>query len=216
MNKKMIIQAGSKLLLIGDSITDCDRARYPGAAAPEALGNGYVALVDAWLRAAHPAHPVRIVNRGISGDTVRDLRARWRVDVSDQNPDWLGIMIGINDVWRLFGQEPEQHVPEDEYAATLEQLVSETRPRLRGLVLMTPYFIEPDLKEPMRAMMDRYGQIVAGLAARHDAVLVNTQAAFDTALAHMPPPALSHDRVHPNLTGHMILARAFLRAIGAA
>ena len=207
----MIIQPHSTLVMIGDSITDCGRGRGDDGA----LGDGYVSLVDAWLRAAHPERPVRVVNRGIGGDTTRDLRARWQSDVLDLRPDWLSVMIGINDVWRLFGPEPEEHVPEAEYAATLEHLVGTTRPRLRGMVLMTPYFIEPDRGEPMRAMMDRYGRIVTDVAARHDALLVDTQAAFDDVLRHMPPAALCDDRVHPNLSGHMILARAFLRGIGA-
>ena len=213
----MIIQRGSKLLMIGDSITDCGRARPMGEAADNGLGDGYVALVDAWLRAAHPAWPVGIVNMGISGDTVRDLRARWQTDVLDQAPDWLSIFIGINDVWRRFGDAAQmaEHVPMDEYAATLEELVSDTRPRLQGLVMLTPFFIEPDTGEPMRAMMDRYGQVVADVAARHDAILIDTQAAFDAVLEHVPPTALSLDRVHPYLTGHMILALAFWRGIGA-
>lgn len=211
----MIIESDSKLLMIGDSITDCGRGRPAGVG--DGLGDGYVALVDAWLRAAHSARPVRVVNMGVGGDTVRDLRARWQTDALDQRPDWLSICIGINDVWRLFGDAwmRADHVPPNEYAAVLERLVSETRPRLRGLVLMTPYFIEPDGRYPMRAMMDQYGLIVGDIAARHDAILVDTQAAFDAVLRYIPPAALSQDRVHPNLTGHMVLARAFLRGIGA-
>lgn len=211
----MIIESDSKLLMIGDSITDCGRGRPVGEG--DGLGDGYVALVDAWLRAAHPTRPARVVNMGVGGDTVRDLRARWQTDALDQRPDWLSICIGINDVWRRFGDAwmRADHVPPNEYAAVLEWLVSETRPRLRGLVLMTPYFIEPDGRDPMRAMMDQYGRIVGDIAARHDAILVDTQAAFDAVLPYVSPAALSHDRVHPNLTGHMILARAFLSGIGA-
>lgn len=213
----MIIQQGSNLLMIGDSITDCGRARNAHTAAADELGDGYVALIDAWFRAAHPAWPIRVVNRGNSGDTVRDLRARWQRDVLDVAPDWLSICIGINDVWRRFGDplQLRDHVSQEEYTATLEQLVAETRPRLRGLVLMTPFMIEPDHRDPMRAMMDQYGQVMADLAARYDAILIDTQAAFDAVLAHVPPHALSHDRVHPYLTGHVILARAFLRGVGA-
>ena len=212
----MIIKPGSKLLMIGDSITDCGRARPVGEG--EGLGDGYVALVDAWLRAAHPAQPVGVVNMGVGGDTARDLRARWQTDVLEQKPDWLSVCIGINDVWRWFEDPPaaDRVVPLDEYAAILEQLLSETRPRLHGLVLLTPFFIEPNRHEPMRAMMDRYGQVAANLAARHEAILIDTQAAFDAVMAHVPPAVLSHDRVHPYLTGHMILARAFWRGIGAA
>lgn len=211
----MILEPGTNLLMIGDSITDCGRERPAGEG--DGLGDGYVALVDAWLRAAYPARPVRVVNMGVGGDTVRDLRARWQTDVLDRRPDWLSICIGINDVWRRFGDpwQAAEHVPPDEYAETLERLVGETRSQIRGLVLMTPYFIEPDSSDPMRAMMNEYGRLVAGLAARHGALLVDTQAAFDAVLEHVPAVSLSHDRVHPNLIGHMILARAFLRAIEA-
>jgi len=211
----MILEPGSKLLMIGDSITDCGRARPVGQG--DGLGDGYVTLVNAWLRAAYPARAVRVTNMGVGGDTTRDLQARWQTDVLDLAPDWLSIFIGINDVWQWFG-DPKQwraHVPPDEYAAALERLVVDTRPRLRGMVLMTPFFIEPDRGEPTRAMMDQYGHIVAEVAARHDAILVDTQAAFDAVLRYVPPVELSHDRVHPGLTGHMILARAFLHGIGA-
>ena len=36
----------------------------------------------------------------------------------------------------------------------------------------------------------------------------------DPLLAHVHSAALSWDRVHPNQTGHMVIARAFLDAIG--
>ncbi|HYO89180.1 MAG TPA: hypothetical protein VER79_11055 [Candidatus Limnocylindrales bacterium] len=78
---------------------------------------------------------------------------------------------------------------------------------------MTPYFIEPNRTDPMRIMMDQYGAVVCELASRYEAIFVDTQAAFDRVLAELHPMALAGDRVHPNLTGHMILARAFLEAV---
>lgn len=214
----MRIQQDSKLVMIGDSITDCDRARPVAEADGNDLGHGYVGLVDAWVRATLPQWRLRVVNMGISGNTVRDLRARWQTDVLDLAPDWVSVLIGINDVWRQFQNplQPERHVLPSEYAATLDALVAETRPIVRGMVLMTPFFIEPDPREPMRARMDEYGRVVAELAARHDAILVDTQAAFDAVMAHVHPMTLALDRVHPGLTGHMILARAFLRALDLA
>jgi lysophospholipase L1-like esterase len=124
-------------------------------------------------------------------------------------------MIGINDVWRQFDAplQTEWHVSLDEYASILAQLVRTTRPQLKGLVLMTPYFIEPNRADPMRAMMDRYGEVVRQLAGEYQAILVDTQAAFECVLTEVHPMALASDRVHPNLAGHMILARAFLKAL---
>jgi lysophospholipase L1-like esterase len=95
----------------------------------------------------------------------------------------------------------------------LEDLIRTTRPQLKGLVLMTPFFIEPNRTDPMRVKMDQYGEVVRELAQRYDAILVDTQAAFDSVLTELHPMTLAGDRVHPNTTGHMILARAFLKAV---
>jgi lysophospholipase L1-like esterase len=211
----MKIQPNSKLVMIGDSITDCGRVRPIGEENGDGLGTGYVSLINACLTATIPQAHIRIINMGVSGNTVRDLAARWSSDVVALNPDWLSIMIGINDVWRQFEPWPqtEEHVGLEEYARTLETLIRTTQPQLKGLVLMTPYFVEPNRTDPMRAMMDEYGAAVRELAGHHEAILVDTQAAFDSVLAELRPTALAEDRVHLNLTGHMILTRAFLKAV---
>ncbi len=212
----MIIRPNSKLLMIGDSITDCDRARPIGESADEGLGTGYVALIDGLINATCPEMHIRIINMGISGNMVRDLKARWRSDVLNLSPDWLSIMIGINDVWRHFDPltQDEQQVSLDEYSSTLEELIRATLPMLKGLVLMTPYFIESNRGDPMRAMMDRYGAVVCDLASKYKMIFVDTQAAFDEVLKELQPSALAGDRVHPNQTGHLVLARAFLKTVG--
>lgn len=212
----MIIQPNNKLLMIGDSITDCDRARPIGEGLFDALGKGYVNIINSLLTAHYPAHHIRMVNMGISGNTVRELQGRWQSDVLELEPDWLSVCIGINDVWRHFHSpsQPEWYVPLDEYSQTLEKLLQVTRPSLTGLILMTPYFIEPNKTEPMRLMMDRYGAVVKQLADKYQAVVVDTQAAFDAVLADLHPMALAWDRVHPTPAGHMVLAQAFLKTIG--
>ena len=96
----MQLEKNSTLLFIGDSITDCGRARPVGE--KDGLGNGYVAQINAILNATHPDRSIRVLNTGISGNRVCDLKGRWQPDVLGLNPDWLSIMIGINDVWRQF------------------------------------------------------------------------------------------------------------------
>jgi lysophospholipase L1-like esterase len=213
---QMLIQPNSKLVMIGDSITDCGRIRPVGEGSPDALGNGYVNFVDSLLTARYPENRIRVINMGVSGNTIRDLQERWKTDVLDLKPDWLSVMIGINDVWRHFSNAiiPEQEVSLAEYSRTLDKLLLITQPTLKGLVLMTPYFIEPNHDDPMRKMMDEYGAVVRQLANKHKAILVDTQGAFDAVLTHLHPMALVFDRVHPFSSGHMVLARAFLQGIG--
>lgn len=210
------IPPGSKLVMIGDSITDCERGRPVGEGLFDALGRGYVSLVNSLLQSTAPDHPIRIVNMGTSGNTVRDLRARWQTDVLDLQPDWVSVMIGINDVWRRFDSplQAEWHVPLPEYREILAELVAATRPHVQGMVLMTPYVVEPNRADPMREMMDAYGAAVRAIASEHAAIFVDTQAAFDRVLAHLHPMSLAWDRIHPNQPGHMVLARAVLDAIG--
>jgi len=212
----MKLDKHSKLVMVGDSITDGGRAQPDGEGLFGALGTGYVSLIDSLLGAAYPALGVRIVNKGTSGNTVRDLEARWQADVLDQRPDWVSVMIGTNDVWRQFDSptRPEQAVSLEEYGQILDALIARTRPDVKGLILLTPFYIEPNRADAMRARMDEYGAAVRAVAERHDALLVDTQASFDAALASCYPATLAWDRVHPSQTGHMILARAFLNAVG--
>ncbi|MDE1170109.1 MAG: SGNH/GDSL hydrolase family protein [Verrucomicrobium sp.] len=212
----LLIPPSAKLLMIGDSITDAGREKPVAEGLFDPLGRGYVTMVEAVLGAFRPRNQIRIVNMGTSGDTVRDLKARWKTDVLDLKPTWLSVMIGINDVWRQFDspKRAEIQVLPAEYEKTLDALLRKTKPLLDGLVLMTPFYLEPSLKDPMRRRMDEYGAIVKKLAARHGAVFVDTQAAFDRALEGGHSAALAWDRVHPNQAGHMILARAFLEAVG--
>ena len=141
-----------KILFIGDSITDCDRR---GSAQP--LGDGYVSMLYNFLQARYPELRLTIVNRGVGGDTTRELNARWQRDVVDEHPDWLSVGIGINDVWRSFGDDPRSAVPIDEYESTLRRLLDRALEATgAGLIMMEPYMIEPDLSQPMRRQMDLY------------------------------------------------------------
>jgi len=214
----MIIPAQSKLLFIGDSITDADRADS-GETTPwdvhSGLGKGYVNLVNAMLTVSAPELKLRVINRGVSGNTVLDLAARWQTDVLDLKPDWLSVMIGINDVWRQFDvpRRNEAHVAPAVFERTYRDLLEQVRPQLQGLVLMTPYVFEANRSDAMRARMDEYGSLVRQLAEDFDALFVDTQAAVDRVLQHMHPTALAWDRIHPGTEGHMIFARAFLEAV---
>ena len=141
----LIFGPDQKLLFIGDSITDCGRRGNADGTGPHApYGNGYVHLVRAFLLARYGELGLEIVNRGISGNTVRDLDRRWEQDVIAEQPDWLSVKIGINDVWRLIANRMDDHVPLEEYEATLRRLLDRTKAATKArLILMEPYVIAP-------------------------------------------------------------------------
>lgn len=208
---KLLFEPNQRIVMIGDSITDCGRRSAPNA--PH--GAGYVSMVRNALIARYPGHDLTIINRGIGGNTIRDLDARWQDDVIAEKPDVLSIKIGINDVWRCVANRMDEHVPSDEYETTFRRLLQQTRDALDPVfILVDPYVIETNRQDPFRAMMDQYIECVHRLAAEFDAVSVRTQDAFDAALAGQPSEFWAGDRVHPQPYGHMVIALAFLKAVG--
>ena len=135
----------------------------------------------------------------------------------DLKPDWVSVLIGINDVWRQFDspQMPETHVPPEEFEVTYEELIRMTMPHVKGMILMSPYYMEPNRQDSMRARMDQYGAIVKKLAEKHGLTFVDLQAGWDRLFQYMHSTNIAWDRVHPNQTGCMYIAKQFLAAVGA-
>jgi lysophospholipase L1-like esterase len=212
----MIFDKGDTILFIGDSISDYGRKRPVGEGLVNAWGRSYVADVGALLGAMYPEEHLRIINMGIDGNQVRDLETRWQTDVTDLSPDWVSVLIGINDVWRQFDspEMPEMHVSVCEFRDTYERLILRTLPNVKGMILMTPYFMEPNKQDPMRIRMDEYTASVKELSQKHNQLFVDLQSAWDTLFRHMHPCNIAWDRIHPNQTGCMYIAKQFLSAIG--
>ena len=109
---------------------------------------------------------------------------------------------------------PGEHIGLEEYENNLVQMINSISDKVKGIVLCTPFFIESNTEDAMRKRMDEYSVVVKKLSDNYNTVFVDTQAAFNEALNCQYSAKLSWDRVHPNNTGHMIIARAFLKAIG--
>lgn len=207
----MIFNKNAKIVFVGDSVTDDGRERPVGEG--NGLGNGYVKLIDTFLSVDYPELNLRIVNMGISGNTSRDLLARWETDVNALNADWVVVQIGINDVWRQFDSPvcPEQSVLPDEYEANLNGICDNTKAKL---IFMTPYYLEANTNDAMRKRVDEYAAICKKVANARNITVIDLQAAFENILLYRYPAYITWDRVHPGRIGSMIIARAFLNKIG--
>lgn len=212
----MRLETGSRLVMIGDSITDCGRMYDAVPAGWGSFGDGYVNLVNAFLTGLAPEKRIMVANKGVSGDNIVKMKARWEKDVFEMKPDYLSVMIGINDVWRHFDAilQQQELVDEEMFASVYEELVSGTLPRVKDIFIISPFMIEPNREDPMRKMVDVYAAIAKETAERHGLIYIDAQAGFDDFVTKLPGYTLSSDRVHPNVQGHMIVAKAFLDAIG--
>ena len=121
--EKVKLAEGSAILFQGDSITDAGRdKKRQKANDPRSLGVGYPAHAAGGILRDHAALGLQVHNRGISGNKVPDLDARWNKDCLDLKPDVLSILIGVNDIWhKLNGSyDGTPEVYRDGFAALLE------------------------------------------------------------------------------------------------
>ena len=204
------IESRSRLLFIGDSITDCGRRDDA-----EAIGQGYVRLIRDYLRAKHPQTAPHVLNLGVSGDTVLDLAARWRNDVLEHAPDVVSILIGVNDVWHRLERVGNGGVAVDRYievyAGLLEQM-RELRPAC-AIVLCEPTVILPPSHPRGQSELAAYVDAVHDLAARFGAQATPPlHSAFVAACKFRPDIEWTSDGVHPTSSGHMLIARTWLES----
>jgi acyl-CoA thioesterase-1 len=84
------------VLFQGDSITNAFRMPQEVNDCYQ-MGAGYALMVAARIRSGLPSARISFMNRGVSGNGIQDLLARWRPDCLDLRPDILSILIGVND-----------------------------------------------------------------------------------------------------------------------
>jgi lysophospholipase L1-like esterase len=213
----MLLEKISKFLLFGDSVTDMNK-QGTGEGLFEAIGVGYPADLNSLLTITYPDFDIRVINKGVSGNTSRDLVKRFDEDVLPLKPECLSILIGINDVWRQFDSRlmTEEAVSLEEYEANLENIILRSKDFVHQLILITPYYMEPLKSDKMRARMDQYGAVVKRLAEKHNALFIDMQAAWDKLFTLTPlhSSAIAWDRIHPNSQGAMYMARTILDSIG--
>lgn len=207
---------GDRILFTGDSITDAGRKRPVGEGLWEGVGTGYVRMIDTFLSVFYPEKVLHVMNTGISGDTSKGLLARYQEDVLSLQPDWVSVLIGVNDVWRQFDMpgDKQNHISVDEYENNVRLLIEGILPHVKGLFLMTPYYMEINKMDAMRAKMDQYGEVIKRLADEYKLPCIDLQKVFVGYLQYRHSAYIMWDRVHPGWIGSMLIANAFLKAAG--
>ncbi|MFF3499562.1 SGNH/GDSL hydrolase family protein [Streptomyces sp. NPDC003247] len=201
------LSATARVLFQGDSITAAGRDTDD----PDDLGHGYVAMAADRLRPALPS--LSVVNRGVSGHRVTDLRARWTADAVDLRPDLLSVMVGINDTWRRYdsGVTTSAGDFERDYRALLDR----SRDGGARLLLIEPFLVPVrDEQWTWREDLDARIQVVRRLAAEYDAALLAADGLLNQAAREAGDPVkVTEDGIHPTAWGHALLAEAWTRLV---
>jgi lysophospholipase L1-like esterase len=216
---RVLLRPGGVVLFQGDSITDADHDRSrPGPNDPLNFGRGYAAMVAAHLLDRCADLDLVCYNRGVAGNRVSHLRARWDADCLALKPDVLSVLIGVNDMYHKMDNRYDGTVVD--YEREYRLLVDETRRALPGitLVLGEPFVL------PVGAVTARWfpefderRAAARRVAERFGAIWVPYQGVFDEAVTEEKPAAFwTSDGVHPTPAGHALMAGAWLAATGLA
>ena len=205
------IANGSVIMLSGDSVTDAGRA-YPTGTYRTGLGGGYVNRMHEIITAAYPEKKIKIVNKGISGETSRQVAARWLADLEEVKPDYATLMIGVNDVWRSYDAylEPGIAVSADEYEKNLRFILENTK-TLKGFMLISPIFFELNREDTFMKRIIEYSGICKRLADEYGVAYCDLQPEIDRVSSAIYTTTFSGDRVHPGPVACMAIAREVLR-----
>lgn len=208
----MELDSNDRIIFIGDSITDCNRDYQALPARWNSWGDGYVSLINAYTTGVFPEKEWMVINKGVSGDRITDLLNRWDEDVIELRPDWVNIMIGINDVWRHFDGTFCQEIQVSSYLfeSVYRKLIEKTISKVKGISLMSAFMVEKEKNDPMRKMVDEFNQITQKIALDYNLSYINVQALIDEFLQCQSSYVLSSDRVHPSLAGHVLIAKSWI------
>ncbi len=193
-----ILTKKTLILFQGDSITDCGRSWDD----PENLGDGYVRLLSTMLPDKYPKHEFKFINRGVSGEKVRDLVSRWDVDCISLQPDWLSILVGINDT--LITPVTEF---EEEYQTLLRRTTDELESRI---IICEPFLISGD-NNAYREDLNPKIEVIRKLAKEYNTDLVPLDKIFHEACSLKTPEYWAPDGVHPSPEGHALIAKSWIK-----
>ena len=193
----------SVILFQGDSITDCGRNRED----PDSLGDGYVNLIAGTLARNHSQSNLKLINRGISGDKIRDLQLRWDADCMDISFDILSILVGVNDTLitpaELF---------EEEYRMLLKRTTGDLN---STIILCEPFMLLGD-NNAYRDDLNPKIEIVHRLSEEFSTLLLPLDKIFRKSCLLHPPEYWAPDGVHPTPAGHALIAKSWIECVDNA
>jgi lysophospholipase L1-like esterase len=211
-----IPQNGAELTTVlfqGDSITD--GGRWLEKDWNHVLGQGYAYLVSSQLWYQYTGRPMMFYNRGVSGNTVLDLQARWKTDAIDLKPDIISILVGVNDVHGVIHNIKPRTV--DEFALDYQSLLEQTKSELpeTRIVICEPFIlpvgtVKDNLDRWQREIKPRQ-EVVKEMAAKFNTVYIPLQSLFLLACKKAPADYWIWDGMHPMPAGHQLIAQEWIK-----
>jgi len=216
--KKITLSQDAVILFQGDSITDAGRKKdNMDANSPSAMGTGYAFMAASDLLLQHAGKNLKIYNKGISGNKVHQLAARWENDALALKPNVLSILIGVNDFWHTLTNNYTGTI--QTYRDDFKQLLDRTKQQLPEvkLIIGEPFAVTgiKSVDAKWYPAFNNYRQAAREIANSYGATFIPYQSVFDKAQKTAPGVYWTHDGVHPSLAGAQLMAQAWLETVKA-
>lgn len=205
-NKKII-------LFQGDSITDACRERERNVY----LGSGYPNFIAGILECKYP-YEYEYINRGVSGNRITDMYARINKDAIKLSPDYLSILIGINDVWHEV--DVQDGVDNEKFEKVYDLMLSEIKEKLPNtkLILMEPFVVKgiaTNYNDEVWKYFDvetkKRAKVVRKMAKKYNATFIPLQDLFDSvSFEKENDSTYVRDGVHPTAAGSYLIAKRWI------
>ena len=205
----------------GDSITDGNRTKDVKNFwdLNHYLGHGYAQMVSARLAVDYPEKDFVCHNRGVSGNRILDMYARWREDAICLMPNTISILVGVNDCGAEINNNSGSRI--DKYERICRMMLDETRTALPGvkLLILEPFVLPVGERAEK---FDRWQELITPIQALlpviaddYDAVFVPLQKKFNALSRVREESYWLWDGVHPTPAGHEIIAREWVKGFAA-
>ncbi len=208
----LVFDDGSLVLFQGDSITDAGRLRD----LHDDMGRGYALMAAGSIGSRFAEKGIGFLNRGVSGNTLADMTARWDSDCLALKPNWVSVLIGINDAWRWAGGGDK--VTTEDYESGYRSLLQQARDKCDARFIICEPFLLSSCAEDYdryRSDLDPKIQVCRKLALEFDALLVPFDGEFARAACRRDPAYWAPDGVHPTPAAFDLMARCWLQTVGA-
>ncbi len=209
-------------LFQGDSITAMGRSEK----SDDALGWGYVNFFAASIACRYP-NEYKFINRGIYGNRTIDVYSRIKKDIINLKPDYLSLLVGINDMLHEYTRQDGLDAKKYEtiYSMMIEE-IKEALPEIK-IILLEPFVLKAprcewgcgteDFWDKLQYEIIERCEIVNKIAKKYELPFVPLRETFNELGVKNGSLAWTFDGIHPTPAGHKIigekLEREFLKII---
>ena len=209
--EKIQIKKDSKILFIGDSITDVKfnrRKRFT------IKGKNIYAL-QLKKRFKKYSKNIKVEIKGIASNRTYHVYDRLTADCINLKPDVVIMLIGVNDAWENY--VPEKYPP---LLRPMEPHIREIYRRLRTelpntqVLYLMPFLIDAvEEKFPYHKTLDEFREVLKSIALENGATVLDLQEVFYQAQKSIEPEKLAVDGIHPTNLGHKVMADAIEKVL---